>query len=311
MEALVVLLARAVVLLSNALAADDAVVGVGETVMSADWLKEVVGALALVKGRATAQLLELNIFAFESAEVVIGLSVVAADLVNRFFFTGAAPAVLPESRSLALQSAVVVKLLPVGAANRGDGAWAIGALVIVGRARAVEVLAEALAAHQTLIVISDAIFAANWLINIRAVFALRVVDEAGAVLLEDGSLALEDAHIVVGLLVGSADRVVVVRAVGAVVFIRALPTAFQGDAATLAETLIEVGPPVDAALGPVNLGAVLAIGGVQIAEPVVKLPDALAVEQALVVIGDPVGPADGNIGQGLRASTVGKLPLIL
>jgi hypothetical protein len=165
-------------------------------------------------------------------------------------------------------------------------------------------LSESLALQQALIVIGDAIAAADRGIGVRASLALRVVDEAGSLLLELDALALKNALVVVGLAVDSADRGVVARAVNTVVFIWAFAAALESNAAALSLALVEVGEAVGSAFGLVDLGAVIAVREVDVAEAVVALPDSLAVHQALIVISDAVSSADWNVRKSLRASAL-------
>ena len=110
----------------------------------------------------------------------------------------------------------------------------------------------------------------------------------------------------VSLLVGSTNRGVVARAVLAVVLVGALAVTFPSHTLALPLAFIEVGVAVHAALRLVNLWAVIAVGEVEVAKPVMELPNALALQEALVVVGDSVRAANGHVGQRLWTTAVGQ-----
>ena len=93
-------------------------------------------------------------------------------------------------------------------------------------------------------------------------------------------------------------------AVSAVVFIRAFTVTLAGDSATFALALIEIRFSINAAFWYVELGAVLAVGLVKVTNTIMQFPDALALEEALVIVVDAIGAAYGNVGEGFRAATI-------
>lgn len=176
-----------------------------------------------------------------------------------------------------MQAAVVIKFLAFGAANGSNSARAVMALVVVGRADASVSLAESLASQKTLVVIGNAVFAADWSVGVGAALAFGIVDEARAFLLELDALALQNTLVVVSLIVDSANRSIIARAINAVVFIRAFAITLQGNATALTLAFVEVGLAINTAFGLVDLGAVLAVGVIDVTETVVTLPNSLAV----------------------------------
>jgi hypothetical protein len=192
-------------------------------------------------------------------------------------------------------------------AHWGNGLWTVVAFIAVGRAGSIVSFAEALAFQQTRVIVSNSVQTTDWIVHIWAFLALRVVNEARSVLGPGRPLAFHDADVVIGLLVSSANRSVVPGTVNAVVFIRTLAVALAGDSAALPNTFIEVGVPVNTALGSVELRAVIAVGYVQGAQAVVGFPHSLAVEQTFVVIGKAIGSANWHVGQSLGASAIRQI----
>ena len=162
-------------------------------------------------------------------------------------------------------------------------------------------LTEAFALHQALIVVGDAVLSTNGGVSVRAGLALRVVNETSSLFFEFDSLALKNAFVVVGLAVDTTDRVVVPGTVAAVVFIRAFAVALKSNTAAFSLALVEVGEAINSAFRFVDFGAIIAVGFINVAETIVTLPNSLAVQQALVVVGDAIGAADWDVGECLGA----------
>lgn len=113
---------------------------------------------------------------------------------------------------------------------------------------------------------------------------------------------MENALVVVGLVVDTANRSVVTGAVNTIVFIRAFAVALESNATALSVALVEIGEAINAAFGLVDLGTVIAVREIDIAETIVTLPDSLAMHQALVVVSNAISAADWDVSKRLGAS---------
>jgi hypothetical protein len=155
--AVLVVLTGSVVLFGDSLATEDTVVGISDLVVSANRLKEVDWASAGVFAATGSLAFHLDILAVQRAHVIVGASVLTANRVKGTVLTRATTSVFNEHGTLASESAQVVVLLVIGAANGGDCLRTIVALIVVGRAGAIVSFAEALAFQQALVVIGDSV----------------------------------------------------------------------------------------------------------------------------------------------------------